>query len=242
MAGGRGARLEPYTCVLPKPLLPIAGRPVIEHIVRRLAAQGFLDIHLAIGYLGNLVSCYFNDLAELPPGLRLTLSRENSPLGTAGPLRLVPGGPQPLLVTNGDVLSDLDHADLVAYHRRRRAALTIAAHLRETACQFGVLSIDDDSHVTGFREKPVQRHMVNMGVYVYDGSALDYLPENTATDVPDLVRTLLRAGERVVAYPFRGSWYDLGTPSDFQRAARELNLGHPANPPDRPAWMTHDAC
>ncbi|MGH3783282.1 MAG: sugar phosphate nucleotidyltransferase [Pseudonocardiaceae bacterium] len=221
LAGGRGTRLSPYTFVLPKPLLPIGDRPIVEHIVRRLAAAGFLDIHLSVGYLGSLISSYFSDLAELPDGIRLSFARETRPLGTAGPLRLVPGDPQSLLVTNGDVLSELDYADLVTYHRRTGAALTIATQLRETACDFGVVTLGDDSRVIGFAEKPVQRHTVNMGIYVYEASALAYLREDAAMDVPDLVQTLLEAGERIVAYDFTGAWYDFGTPSDFERAARD---------------------
>jgi len=227
LAGGRGTRLSPYTFVLPKPLLPIGDRPIVEHIVRRLAAAGFLDIHFSVGYLGNLVSSYFSELTELPDGIRLSFTRETRPLGTAGPLRLIPGGPQPLLVTNGDVLSDLDYADLVAYHRRRGAVLTIAAQRRETVCDFGVVTLDEDGCVIDFAEKPVQRHTVNMGIYVYEAAALAYLREGAAMDVPDLVQTLLQAGERVVAYPFAGAWYDLGTPSDFERAARDFDGHHP---------------
>jgi NDP-mannose synthase len=226
LAGGRGTRLFPYTFVLPKPLLPIGDRPIVEHIVRRLVAAGFLDIHFSVGYLGNLISSYFSELVELPDGVRLSFARETWPLGTAGPLRLVPGGPQPLLVTNGDVLSDLDYADLVAYHKRMGAALTIATHLRETACDFGVVVLGEDGRVMSFVEKPVQQHTVNMGIYVYEASALAYLREGTAMDVPDLVQTLLQAGERVVAYPFTGSWYDLGTPLDFERAARDFDGRH----------------
>ncbi|MGH3886960.1 MAG: nucleotidyltransferase family protein [Pseudonocardiaceae bacterium] len=227
LAGGRGTRLSPYTLVLPKPLLPIGDRPIVEHIVRRLAAAGFLDIHFSVGYLGNLVSSYFSELTELPDGLRLSFGRETRPLGTAGPLRLVPGGPQPLLVTNGDVLTDLDYADLVAYHRRMGAVLTIATQLRETECDFGVVALGEDGRVIGFAEKPVQRHTVNMGIYVYEAPAFAYLREGAAMDVPDLVQTLLQAGERVVAYPFTGAWYDLGTPSDFERAARDFDGHYP---------------
>lgn len=228
LAGGRGTRLSPYTFVLPKPLLPIGDRPIVEHIVRRLAAAGFLDIHFSVGYLGNLISSYFSELTELPDGLRVSFTRETRPLGTAGPLRLIPGGPQPLLVTNGDVLTDLDYADLVAYHRRMGAVLTIATQLRETECDFGVITLGADGRVIGFAEKPVQRHTVNMGIYVYEAPAFAYLRESAAMDVPDLVQALLEAGERVIAYPFTGAWYDLGTPSDFERAARDFDGHYPS--------------
>lgn len=223
LAGGRGTRLAPYTLVLPKPLLPIGGRPIVEHVVRRLAAAGFHDIQLSVGYLGALVSSYFRDCTELPAGVRLSFVRETRPLGTAGALRLVPDGPEPLLVTNGDVLTDLDYAGLVAHHRRTGAALTIATHLLETTLDYGVVALNGDGEVTGFAEKPVQRHHVNMGVYVYGASAFEHLPEEAPMDVPELVLRLLKAGDRVVAHPFTGSWYDVGTPSEFERAARDFD-------------------
>jgi len=222
LAGGRGTRLAPYTLVLPKPLLPIGDRPIVEHIVRRLAAAGFRDIHVALGYLGGLISSFLNELNGLPDSLNLSFAQEDHRLGTAGPMRLVPGGAQPLLVTNGDVLSDLDYADLVAHHRSSGAALTIATQLRETACEFGVLTIDENQRVTDFAEKPVTRHAINMGIYVYEPSALTYLHPHNPMDVPELVEALLTAGEQVVAYPFTGAWYDIGTPSDFERASREF--------------------
>lgn len=215
-------RLVPYTYVLPKPLLPIGDRPIAEHIVRRLAAAGFLDIHMAVGHLGELVSAYFGQLTDLPDGVRLNFVKEARPLGTAGPLRLVPGAPQRLLVTSGDVLSDIDYADLVAYHRRSGAVLTIATHLHEDECPFGVVTLGDDGDVVKFEEKPTRQRHVNMGIYVYEPSALAYLREDTATDLPDLVQTLLQIGQRVVAYPFAGFWCDIGTPADYTRAARHL--------------------
>lgn len=225
MAGGLGTRLSPYTLALPKPLLPIRGRPVVDHIVRRLAAAGFLDVHLCTGYLGELVASYFGHLTDLPEGLELGFTRESRPLGTAGPLRMVPGGPGPLLVTNGDVLSDLDYADLVAHHRRAGAAMTVATRVRETICEYGVVAIDGEGRVIGFEEKPVTRQCVNIGVYVYEPVALTYLDDHPPTDVPDLVQRLLRAGEHVVSYPYSGPWYDLGTPADFQHAAWDFGDG-----------------
>ncbi|MEV6491602.1 sugar phosphate nucleotidyltransferase [Actinoplanes sp. NPDC051633] len=222
LAGGRGTRLAPYTFVLPKPLLPIGDQPIVERIVRRLALAGFSDIHISLGYLGGLISSYLRELQGLPESLSLSFASESVPLGTAGPLQSVPGGPQPLLVTNGDVLSDLDYADLVAYHQGASAALTIATQPRESAADFGVVTIDSDNCVTSFIEKPVTRQIVNMGIYVYEPSALAYLRAGERMDVPELVRTLLRAGERVAAYPFTGAWHDVGTPPEFHSAAREF--------------------
>jgi|HubBroStandDraft_5_1064220.scaffolds.fasta_scaffold230027_2 NDP-sugar pyrophosphorylase family protein len=222
LAGGRGVRLAPYTDALPKPLLPIGDRPIAEHIVRRLAAAGFLDIHMAVGHLGGLVSSYFSQLTDLPDGIRLSFVRETQPLGTAGPLRLVQGAPQRLLVTNGDVLSDIDYADLVAYHKRSGAVLTIATHLHQEECQFGVVTLGTGNDVVGFEEKPTQQRRVNMGIYVYEPSALAHLREDTAMDLPDLVQALLQVGQRIVAYPFAGLWYDVGTPSDYTRAERHF--------------------
>lgn len=228
MAGGSGRRLAPLTSVLPKPLLPVNGRPVIEHIIRRLADAGFLDVHVCTGYLGELVTAYLSTLTDLPKGLRLRCIREPAPLGTAGPLRLVPGD-APLLVTNGDVLSDMDYADLAAHHRDQGAAMTIATCVYETACDYGVVSLGEAHQVVAFEEKPVTRLTVNMGIYVVEHRVVAHLPPGRRTDVPTLVQRLLRAGEHVRAYPHAGFWYDLGTPADFERAGRDLGAAttHP---------------
>jgi NDP-sugar pyrophosphorylase family protein len=236
LAGGRGTRLAPYTSVLPKPLLPVDGRSVLEIVVERLAACGFDDIVFSVGYLGHLIEAVFGDGASR--GVRITYLREDEPLGTAGPLRHVETNGEPLLVMNGDVLTDLDPRDLIEVHRERGNAMTIATRRRVARIDYGVLHVEEEGdapRVEGFTEKPELPAVVSMGIYVIEPSALDFIPPRPF-DIPDLVLALLDAGAPVGAYLFDGFWLDIGRPEDFQHAVAlfagdETAAQADANPP-----------
>ena len=219
MAGGKGTRLSPDTLILPKPLLPIGGEPIIVHIVRRLIASGARDLYVAVGYLGGLIESYLTEFEKIPMGVRLAFVREDEPLGTAGPLALIEPGRSPVLVTNGDVLTDLDYRKVLETHRAHGAAMTVATCPRDFSTGFGTLEVDDASRVVSFREKIVRREYVNMGVYACGRPVWDHLGSGGRVDVPELVVSLLNAGERVIAHKFDGMWHDLGTPAEFAAAA-----------------------
>jgi NDP-mannose synthase len=217
LAGGLGTRLRPYTTVIPKPLVPVADRPVLEHIIRQLEQTGVHQFDVCLGYLGRLIRLYLSQ-ADLPEHVRITYRWEEEPLGTAGALRMVPDlGEGPVIVMNGDILTTLDYAALVEHHLEAEAALTIAMQVKRVQVDLGVIH-SEQGFVSGFVEKPRMDYNVSMGVYVYDARALAYLPEGPC-QFPDLVVRLLAAGERVAAYHSGAEWFDIGTPAEYERAA-----------------------
>ncbi len=222
LAGGKGARLAPYTTIFPKPLVPIGERPILEIIIRQLVKQGIGDIVLSIGHLGELIEAYFQNGHRNIPGLNLSYAREVLPLGTAGPLARIAGLDETFLVMNGDVLTSLDYRALAAFHREMDAALTIATHRKDVRVDLGVLQTDDRHEVVAYREKPLYSFDVSMGVYVYEPSVLRYIATDEHLDFPDLVLRLLEYGERVVGYQSDDFWFDIGRREDYELAQQEF--------------------
>ncbi len=225
LAGGKGTRLAPYTTIFPKPLVPIGERPILEIIVRQLVAQGIGDIILSVGHLGELIEAYFQNGHRNISGLKLQYFRECQPLGTAGPLAMIPGLDETFLVMNGDVLTTLDYQDLIGYHRQSGALLTIAMHRKEVRVDLGVLETDERSRLVSYSEKPSYCFNVSMGVYVYEPKVLHYINKGCSLDFPDLVCELLRRGERVVGYPSQDYWLDIGRREDYELAQQEYQSG-----------------
>jgi NDP-sugar pyrophosphorylase family protein len=220
LAGGKGARLRPYTTVLPKPLMPIGDMPILEIMLRQMKAAGVNEAVLTVGHLASLMRAFFQDGKQL--GLKIRYSYEEKPLGTAGPLSLIDGLDNTFLVSNGDVLTTLNLADLVHYHRESGAAATIAMHARQVKVDLGVLEFDGGYQLTGYVEKPTYHFHVSMGIYVFEPHVLNFIPQNEYLDFPDLVLKLIGAGEKVVGYPFDGYWQDLGRPDDYEQAVAEF--------------------
>src|SRR5215210_3575914 len=185
LAGGLGTRLRPYTTVIPKPLVPIGDRPVLEHIICSLARNGIDQIDLCVNHLGSLIHLYLSQI-ELPPGLRVRFHSETEPLGTAGALRAVPDLSGTFIVMNGDILTTLDYRALIDHHEQHDAALTVAMRSERVEIQLGVIDSDADGFVQGYIEKPALRYDVSMGVYVYSERALRHLPHGVC-QFPDLV-------------------------------------------------------
>ncbi len=220
LAGGKGLRLAPYTTILPKPLMPIGDKPILEIVIRQLARAGFNDITLAVGHLAELIKAYFGDGGKL--GVQLTYSREETPLGTAGPIALVPNIKDTFLMMNGDLLSTLDYADLLSYHRARGAIATLAAYAREEKIDLGVIHSDADNWLTDYVEKPTYRYHVSTGIYIFEPSIVSYIPFGERLDLPELILKLVRQGEKVNIYKFEGYWLDIGHPADYEKAIREF--------------------
>jgi NDP-sugar pyrophosphorylase family protein len=219
LAGGLGTRLRPYTTIIPKPLVPIGDRPVLEHIIRSLIRCGTDQIDLCVSHLGQLI-CVYLAHADLPAEVKLDFHWESEPLGTAGALAGVAGLDGTFIVMNGDVLTTLDYAALVDFHRERDAAMTVAMHSQRVDVDLGVIDASD-GFVRGYTEKPTLHLQVSMGVYVLNGRALDVLPD-VPSQMPDLVLALLDAGERVAAYETDADWYDIGTVGEYERAAADV--------------------
>jgi NDP-sugar pyrophosphorylase family protein len=220
LAGGFGMRLRPYTTVLPKPLVPVGDRPILEHIIRRLSACGVNSIDMCLGHLGELIRLYFSQQDKLPAELELRWHWEDEPLGTAGALRTVPGLDETFIAMNGDVLTTLDYRELLEHHRREGAILTVATQAKQVDIELGVIE-HSGGLITDYCEKPSLHYDVSMGIYVYEPEALRYLPAGP-TQFPDLVQRLLKAGKRIAVFQSTAEWYDIGTFHEYDRALEAL--------------------
>jgi NDP-mannose synthase len=230
LAGGRGTRLAPYTSILPKPLMPVGDRSILELVVDQLEQAGISDITFCVGYLSHLIRAVFDHRDN--EGVEIDYVHEHEAMGTAGPLRLVGDLDETFIAMNGDVLTNLDYAELVRYHRQHGNALTIATHDRRIKIDYGVLHLQQlgvnghkQHRITEFQEKPEIVSTVSMGVYVMEPSVIDFVPEGKAFDLPDLVQALLRANQPVGAFKYDGLWFDIGRKEDYERAVAEW-FGH----------------
>lgn len=219
LAGGRGTRLAPYTSVLPKPLMPIGDRSILELVLGQLTASGIEKVTLCVGYLAHLIKAVIGE--ESPDGLNISYVHEQEALGTAAPLRLVPGLDGTFIAMNGDILTTLDYNALVKHHRDMNNLVTIATHERPIKIDYGVLRVGrngSSGRVVGFQEKPEMTSTVSMGIYVFEPRALEFIPAGGYFDFPQLVHALLEAGEPIGVYPFTGLWFDIGRREDYERA------------------------
>jgi len=220
LAGGKGVRLAPLTEVIPKSLVPVGGKPILELVIRQLKGYGFTHITLAVGYLAQLIEAYFQDGAQW--GVRIDYSVESSPLGTAGPLALIEGLSDTFLVMNADVLTNLDYRELVTYHRAHGGVVTVGAYQRQVTIDLGVIISDNhDCRIKDYVEKPTTSHLVSMGVYIFEPRVLEFIKGRGYLDFPDLVKLLLSQGLPVHYYPFTGYWLDIGRHEDYEQAVTE---------------------
>ncbi len=213
MAGGQGMRLRPYTESCPKPMLPVGGKPMLEHIIDRARAEGFQRFVLAVHYLGHMIEEYFGDGSRWK--IRIEYLREDTPLGTAGALALLQPKPDvPLIVTNGDVLTDIHYGELLDFHHHHGAMATMAVRLHEWQHPFGVVRTSGVD-IVGFEEKPVIKSHINAGVYALDPSVLDHLHKGEHCDMPTLFGKLQESELRTVVYPMHEPWLDVGRLDDY---------------------------
>ncbi len=222
LAGGRGVRLRPYTTSLPKPLMPIGDEfSILDIVLTQLAQRGFASATLAIGYLGNLIRSYVGDGSRW--GMRVDFATEDTPLGTIGPvLQILDRLPDEFLVMNGDVLTDLDYADLLLQHMNDSAPLTVATYERQVKIDFGVLATMD-GRVTEFTEKPTLTYRVSMGVYGMSKRTLAEYPCGIPLGFDELVLDLLAKNRPPKEFRFDGYWLDIGRPDDYDRANAEFD-------------------
>ena len=216
MAGGRGTRLLPHTENCPKPLLPVGGKPMLEHIIERAKSEGFHHFVLAVHYLGHMIEEYFGDGSRWQ--VQIEYLREQAPLGTAGALSLLREAPdEPFVVTNGDVLTDIRYGEMLDFHRRHQASATMAVRLHEWQHPFGVVKTRGVD-IVGFEEKPVSRSHINAGIYVLEPEAIALLQADQHCDMPTLFERLQQQAKRAIVYPMHEPWLDVGRPDDLKRA------------------------
>jgi len=219
LAGGRGRRLEPYTSILPKPLMPIGNKSILEILVGQLADAGFRNLTFSVGYLSHLIRAVFDN----GPGRGVDISWvvEPEPLGTAAPLRLVDDLDSTFFAMNGDLLTTLDYGAMYEAHKASGNVLTIATHRRRVEVSYGVLRLEGDERVRAVRsyeEKPEMSWDVSMGIYAMEPLVLSRIPASGPFDFPDLVQALLAEGLPVGAYAHDGLWLDIGRQEDYQNA------------------------
>lgn len=220
MAGGKGTRLLPYTLERPKPMVLVAGKPMLQHIIERAKLEGFNHFVLAIHHLGHIIEAHFGNGERL--GVKIDYLREKSPLGTAGALGLLSPKPDAsFVVTNGDVITDIRYGELLDFHSRCEASATMAVRIHEWQHPFGVVKTKG-IEVVGFEEKPVARSHINAGVYVLSPVALDELIAEEPCDMPRLFERLRARAKSTVAYPMHEPWLDVGRPEDLFQANTDL--------------------
>ncbi len=216
LAGGVGTRLAPFTKTLPKPLMPVGETPIIEILVRQLAAAGVSDIIVALGHGAKLIRLFLGDGSQFSTHIRYV--EEKSPLGTVGPLRTIPRLQRNFFVLNGDILTNLDFVALARHHCSEEPSVTIATARRIEKSDYGIMSVRNNK-VVAYVEKPSRPLLVSAGVYAFSKKTLQYI-RRVYFDFPELIHTLLAAGKPPVAYAIRGSWYDIGRPTDWAAADR----------------------
>ncbi len=220
LAGGKGTRLKPYTVVFPKPLVPVGDKPILEIIIRQLASYGVEDVIISTGHLAELIETYFGNGSRW--GVKLRYVREDTPLNTAGALKLVQNCEEDFLVMNGDTLTNLDYRALFDRHRSMKVMATVATRVREAKIDFGVVECDGGGMLVGYREKPVYTFPVSMGVYVLHRRCQDLIGEGESLGMPDLLLRIVAAGQKVFCYESSAYWLDIGRMDDYERAQEEF--------------------
>lgn len=220
LAGGKGTRLRPYTFVLPKPLMPIGEYPILEVVVRQLVKAGFDHITMAVNHQAELIRAFFGNGDKW--GIRIDYSQENQPLGTMGPLSLIPDLPEHFLIMNGDILTDLDFSKFHDDHAASNAIFSISSHERTQKVDYGVLKADESGKLIGFIEKPSNAYLVSMGIYMASRRVLDFIPQ-IAYGFDSLMLNLIEKDEFVSVKSHHGYWLDIGRPDDYMQAIEEFD-------------------
>jgi dTDP-glucose pyrophosphorylase/predicted transcriptional regulator len=213
MAGGFGKRMLPLTEHLPKPMLKVGEKPILEHIILNAKAQGFKNFLISLYYLGDLITNYFGDGSDLEVSIEYI--HEKEPLGTAGALSIIDPAPElPFIVTNGDIIADINYANLLHFHESNQSEATMAIKKYELQNPYGVVNTKG-LQIISFEEKPVQTSYVNAGIYALNPSALKYLKKNTPCDMPNFFEILKNNNYLTAAYPIHETWADVGRPIDL---------------------------
>ncbi|WP_420963328.1 nucleotidyltransferase family protein [Brucella sp. IR073] len=225
MVGGLGTRLRPITETVPKPMIEIGGKPILERILERFRTQGFRRITLCVNHLAEIIEQHFADGAKF--GLEIDYVRETKRMGTAGALSLLQERPEyPLIVMNGDVLTSVNFLQLIAFHYENDAIATMGLNRYQYQIPYGVVEVVNQ-HIAGFSEKPVFDFLVNAGIYVISPAALDLIPQNHFFDMPALFERI--RPEKRAAFPLHEYWLDVGRPDDLEKAMDELRQGELVN-------------
>lgn len=220
LAGGKGTRLLPYTIVVPKPMLPIGEIPIIEIIARQLFYHGFTDVTISLGHLSSLIHTFLESKKNINGFPNFSYVHESTPLGTSGPIKVINPKESDFLVINGDILTTLNLSDMFDTHVKEKACLTVGVRFTEYQLPLGSITVDQNSIITSFIEKPIVAHLDNIGAYVYSSRVLDFIKPNEKIDVNILIERLIEQKEKVLAFRSDGPyyWIDIGTHADYEKA------------------------
>lgn len=218
LAGGKGTRLRPYTTTIPKPLMPIGDKAILEIVIEQLKKNGIKEIIMAVGYSAELIMAYFGNGEK--HGIKITYSKEDKPLGTAAPLANI-DLKDTFLVMNGDILTNLDYKKLIDFHKKNNAVITVAVNKRNVKIDFGVIKTESNE-ITKYTEKPTLDYSVSMGINVVDPKVLKHIKKGKKLDFPELIQLLIENKEKVMAYPSDDYWLDIGRHDDYERAQEEF--------------------
>lgn len=219
LAGGKGTRLRPYTLAMPKPLVPVVDKPILEIVLRQLEKQGFRSINVAVNHQADLIKAYFGDGSKL--GLDIHYFLEDKPLGTMGPLTNMDNLSEDFLVMNGDILTDINFSAFLEHHVNEKAMFTISSYERTQLVDYGVLNIHND-RLIGFEEKPHLKYDVSMGIYAMNRNIVEYIPKDTFFGFDDLMEKLLENDMPIHTKKYHGYWMDIGRPEDYEQAVDDI--------------------
>jgi len=222
MAGGYGARLRPLTNEIPKPMLPLGDKPLVEHTIENLRRYGVQQVYMATHYKPEAFSNHFGDGRAF--GVQIDYIHEEQPLGTAGVLASLPKGDDPLLVINGDIVTDVSYGAMLRFHQESAAEMTVGVRQYEFSVPYGVMEMEGMS-IRGVKEKPTHNFFVNAGVYLLERSAAEHVPSGCSFDMPQLIETLLSFDKKVIGFPISEYWLDIGRMSDYEKARSDAEAG-----------------
>ena len=216
MAGGRGSRLKPLTNVIPKPLIPINEKTIIEDIMDRFVEHGCNTFHLSVNYKADMIRYYLENLNN--PDYKISYFQEDKPLGTAGSLSLLKGKiSQTFFVSNCDIIIDEDYSEIIKYHKNNKNKITLVAALKHFHIPYGTLETTRDGILTGLTEKPELNFKINSGMYIIESDVLNRIPNNTFLHITDLIDTIMQSGDKVGVFPVsEKSWRDMGSLSELK--------------------------
>ncbi len=222
MAGGMGNRLKPFTQVLPKPLVPLNEKTVIENVIEKFTDLGIDKFFISINFKGKILKAFFE---ELNPSYSIKFIEEKKPLGTGGSLQKLKGViKSTFMVTNCDVVIDIDHNDLIDFHKKNKCDLTLVASAKEIVIPYGACEINDEGYLEKILEKPKLDYLINTGLYVIQPSILNYIPKNSFFHITDLIEKIRKDGKKVGVFPIDDdSWIDVGQWEEYRNAVKRLN-------------------
>ncbi len=222
MAGGYGARLRPLTNEIPKPMLPLGDKPLVEHTIDNLRRYGVQQVYMATHYKPEAFSNHFGDGRAF--GVQIDYIHEEQPLGTAGVLSALPKGDDPLLVINGDIVTNVSYEAMLRFHQESAAEMTVGVRQYEFSVPYGVMEMEGMS-IQGVKEKPTHRFFVNAGIYLLERSAAQHVPPACSFDMPQLIESLVSLNKKVIGFPISEYWLDIGRMSDYEKARSDAEAG-----------------